>query len=152
MEPKKRSSNKLARHDLPQFFLLVALYFVQGIPVGLAFGTIPFLLKSMAKETSFTSLGIFSMATYPYSLKILWSPIVDSCYSKKIGRRRSWIIPVQLVSGVILIILGWAIGKNYIFQGVDNAFHGLPTDVSHTNIMSLVWYFGLLVFLCTRSF
>ena len=151
MEPKKRSSNKLARHDLPQFFLLVALYFVQGIPVGLAFGTIPFLLKSMAKETSFTSLGIFSMATYPYSLKILWSPIVDSCYSKKIGRRRSWIIPVQLVSGVILIILGWAIGKNYIFQGVDNAFHGLPTDVSHTNIMSLVWYFGLLVFLCATQ-
>lgn len=151
MEPKKRSSNKLARHDLPQFFLLVALYFVQGIPVGLAFGTIPFLLKSMAKETSFTSLGIFSMATYPYSLKILWSPIVDSFYSKKIGRRRTWIIPVQLVSGAILILLGWAIGKNYIFQGVDNAFHGLPTDVSHTNISSLVWYFGLLVFLCATQ-
>lgn len=152
MKPKKKqSTNKLARHDLPQFFLLVALYFVQGIPVGLAFGTIPFLLKSMAKETSFTSLGIFSMATYPYSLKILWSPIVDSCYSKKIGRRRSWIIPVQLVSGFILILLGWAISHNYVFQGVDNAFHGSTTDVSHTNIISLVWYFGVLVFLCATQ-
>lgn len=151
MKPKRQESNKLAHHDLPQFFLLVALYFVQGIPVGLAFGTIPFLLKSMAKETSFTSLGLFSMATYPYSLKILWSPIVDSFYSRKIGRRRSWIIPVQLVSGVILIILGWAISHNYIFHGVDNAFHGLPTDVSHTNIISLVWYFGLLVFLCATQ-
>lgn len=151
MKPKKPSNNKLARHDLPQFFLLVALYFVQGIPVGLAFGTVPFLLKSMAKDTSFTSLGLFSMATYPYSLKILWSPIVDSCYNKRIGRRRSWIIPIQLICGIILILLGWAITHNYVFKGVDNAFHGLPTDVSNTNIMSLVWYFGLLVFLCATQ-
>lgn len=151
MKPKKQLNNKLARHDLPQFFLLVALYFVQGIPVGLAFGTVPFLLKSMAKDTSFTSLGIFSIATYPYSMKILWSPIVDSCYNKRIGRRRSWIIPIQLVSGIIMILLGWAIGHNYVFKGVDNAFHGLPTNISDTNIMSLVWCFGLLVFLCATQ-
>lgn len=151
MKPKKQSNNKLARHDLPQFFLLVALYFVQGIPVGLAFGTVPFLLKSMAKDTSFASLGLFSMATYPYSLKILWSPIIDSCYNRRIGRRRSWIIPIQLISGILLILLGWAISHNYIFKGVDNAFHGLPTDISNTNIMSLVWCFGLLVFLCATQ-
>lgn len=151
MKPKKQVNNKLARHDLPQFFLLVALYFVQGIPVGLAFGTVPFLLKSMAKDTSFASLGLFSMATYPYSLKILWSPIIDSCYNRRIGRRRSWIIPIQLISGIILILLGWAISKNHIFKGIDNVFHGLPTDISNTNIISLVWCFGLLVFLCATQ-
>ncbi|CCK72933.1 uncharacterized protein KNAG_0M00800 [Huiozyma naganishii CBS 8797] len=153
MEPsaKLKKNSQLPRADLPQFYLLVALYFVQGIPVGLAFGAIPFLLKSMAKQTSFTSLGVFSVATYPYSLKILWSPIVDSCYSRKIGRRRTWIIPVQLVSGLILILLGWMISHNYIFEGVDNAFHGLPIGLTNVNIMSLVWYFGLLVFLCATQ-
>ena len=52
---------------------------VQGIPMGLVFGTIPFLLKGAA-NVSYTELGLFSLAGYPYSLKLLWSPIVDSFY------------------------------------------------------------------------
>lgn len=144
----------IADADLPQFYLLVALYFVQGIPVGLAFGTVPFLLKSMAKFTSFTSLGFFSMATYPYSLKIWWSPIVDSFYVRKIGRRRTWIIPVQLLSGIILYVLGVLISKNLLFQGVDDAYHGIVNDsmsMNQINIKSLVYCFGLLVFLCATQ-
>lgn len=150
MSPSNQQAS-LAKHDLPQFYLLVALYLVQGIPVGLAFGTIPFLLKSMAKETSFTTLGIFSIATYPYSLKILWSPIVDSIYDKKVGRRRSWIIPIQLISGIMLFILGWCISRGLVFKGVDDAFHGRNEGVHDLNIFSLAWYFGSLVFLCATQ-
>lgn len=142
----------LAKHDLPQFYLLVVLYFLQGIPVGLAFGTIPFLLKSMARDTSFTTLGIFSTATYPYSLKILWSPVVDSIYDSKVGRRRSWIIPVQILSGTMLFILGCAVSNNLVFKGVDDSFHGRHTNGLHDlNIFSLAWYFGFLVFLCATQ-
>ena len=47
--------------------------------MGLVFGTIPFLLKGAA-NVSYTELGLFSLAGYPYSLKLLWSPIVDSFY------------------------------------------------------------------------
>lgn len=141
----------LARHDMPQFYLLVALYFVQGIPVGLAFGTIPFLLKSMAKDTSFTTLGIFSMASYPYSLKIFWSPIVDSIYNKKVGRRRSWIIPIQCISGASIFFLGSCISRGIVFMGVDDAFHGRTGGVHDLNILNLTWYFGILVFLCATQ-
>lgn len=144
-------TRSLASHDVPQFYLLVALYFLQGIPVGLAFGAIPFLLKSMAKDTSFTTLGLFSISTYPYSLKILWSPIVDSIYSKKVGRRRSWIIPIQLISGVLLFLLGSAISQGLIFGGVDDAFHGRNGGVQNLDTLSLTWYFGLLVFLCATQ-
>ncbi|CAI4273523.1 AIC_G0004000.mRNA.1.CDS.1 [Saccharomyces cerevisiae] len=151
MEPKRKSGS-LAKHDLPQFYLLIMLYLAQGIPVGLAFGTVPFLLKSLAKETSFTSLGIFSMATYPYSLKIIWSPIVDSLYNKRIGRRRSWIIPVQFVSGFVLWALGWCISQGIIFDGVDDAFHNRGNGTLHSvSIKNLTWWFGLLVFLCATQ-
>ena len=157
MKPKRTQRN-LARHDLPQFYLLVALYFVQGIPVGLAFGTVPFLLKSMAKGLSYTSLGLFSMATYPYSLKILWSPVVDSCYSRTVGRRRSWIIPIQLVSGLLLYVLGTCITRGVIFDGVDDAFRGgvvsaeaTAAKLSHLDVGSLALYFGILVFLCATQ-
>ena len=36
----------LSAEDKHGFMLLVLLYMLQGIPVGLAFGTMPFLLKS----------------------------------------------------------------------------------------------------------
>src|SRR6185312_9358136 len=76
---------------------------LQGIPVGLASGSIPFLLKS---KLSYGQIGIFSLASYPYSLKLLWSPIVDATYSKRIGRRKSWIIPIQLLTGSLFFWLG----------------------------------------------
>lgn len=49
----------------------------------------PFLLQAKA---SYTQIGIFSLASYPYSFKLFWSPIVDSIYSLAFGRRKSWIV------------------------------------------------------------
>ena len=34
----------------------------------------------MQSKLSYTQVGVFSMAATPYSLKLLWSPIVDSCF------------------------------------------------------------------------
>ncbi|CAO1623051.1 unnamed protein product [Parajaminaea phylloscopi] len=100
--------------DVHAIVLLVVLYMLQGIPVGLAFGTMPFLLKT---KLSYADIGTFALSTYPYSLKLAWSPIVDSCWVPYItlpllgtrlglGRRKSWIVPVQLTVGAILWFLG----------------------------------------------
>eukprot|EP00878_Enallax_costatus_P023000 GHUV01024444.1.p1 GENE.GHUV01024444.1~~GHUV01024444.1.p1 ORF type:complete len:287 (+),score=81.65 GHUV01024444.1:243-1103(+) len=90
--------------------LLVLLYAMQGIPLGLTMGAMPFLLQS---KLSMTQMGLFSMASYPYSFKLLWSPIVDSCYSAAFGRRKSWIVPVQLASAALLIVCGGWIQQQY---------------------------------------
>lgn len=87
---------------------------LQGIPVGLAFGTMPFLLKT---KLSYADIGTFALSTYPYSLKLAWSPVVDSCWVSYVtlpiigtrlglGRRKSWIVPVQLTVGAMLWLLG----------------------------------------------
>lgn len=60
----------------------------------------PFLLQS---KLSMTQMGLFSISGYPYSFKLLWSPIVDSVYSAGFGRRKSWIVPVQLISAALLM-------------------------------------------------
>lgn len=70
------------------------------IKIGLALGSVPFLLR---EHLSYGHLAIFALAGYPYSLKLLWSPIVDSCFFENIGRRKSWIIPMQLVIGTLLL-------------------------------------------------
>ena len=93
----------LPRQDRRNFLLLVLLYFLQGIPMGLAGGSVPFLLKS---SLSYGQIGIFSLASYPYSLKLLWSPIVDAIWSKRVGRRKSWILPIQFCSGFAMLYMG----------------------------------------------
>lgn len=131
----KSGNGSLLLVDKPAFYLLVLLYFLQGIPVGLAFGSIPFLMKSA--HLSYSQLGTFSLASYPYSLKLFWSPFVDSFYSKKVGRRRSWIIPVQTFTGLIFIILG---------SQIDAIFKDL-----NANLNILTFYFFLLVLMASTQ-
>jgi hypothetical protein len=54
---------------------------------------------------SFTQMGIFAISAYPYSFKLFWSPVVDSVYSSAFGRRKSWIVPIQLARCVRVL---WA--------------------------------------------
>ncbi|TGZ78055.1 MFS general substrate transporter [Ascodesmis nigricans] len=102
-KPPAGSFKELSKKDQRNFLLLVLLYFLQGVPMGLAMGSVPFLLKS---RLSYGQIGVFTLASYPYSMKLLWSPIVDAIWSPRWGRRKSWIVPVQAVSAVALLWLG----------------------------------------------
>ena len=90
------------RKDFRAISILMYLYFMQGLPLGLA-GSMPFLLSS--RKASFSDQGTFSFVFWPFSIKLLWAPIVDSLFFKRFGRRKSWLIPVQLLIGVLMISL-----------------------------------------------
>jgi len=51
-------------------------------------------------------MGIFTLAAYPYSFKLAWSPIVDALHFRGLGRRKSWILPTQLASSALLVAGG----------------------------------------------
>jgi PAT family acetyl-CoA transporter-like MFS transporter 1 len=139
--PKAESSSgffELPRQDRRNFMLLVLLYFLQGIPMGLAAGSVPFLLKSYM---SYSQIGVYSLASYPYSLKLLWSPIVDAVWSPALGRRKSWILPIQLLSGLSMIWLGTGAQKMMEEAGA-NGGAGIWGFTA--------WWFGL-VFLCATQ-
>ncbi|BFZ64539.1 hypothetical protein YB2330_005686 [Saitoella coloradoensis] len=102
-KPANKNKGRLSQRDRESIALLVALYLLQGIPLGLAFGSVPFILKS---KLSYTQVGLFTLASYPYSLKLFWSPIVDAIYSPTYGRRKSWIVPMQTLVGLTLLLLG----------------------------------------------
>ncbi|KDD74107.1 acetyl-coenzyme A transporter 1, partial [Helicosporidium sp. ATCC 50920] len=122
------------REEWRSVLLLVLLYAMQGVPLGLSLGSMyveaeyvddridpqlslltllalfsfprPFLMQS---RMSYTAIGIFSFAAYPYSFKLLWSPIVDSLHVRSFGLRKSWIVPIQLLSGALMVAGGsWA--------------------------------------------
>eukprot|EP00471_Norrisiella_sphaerica_P003717 CAMPEP_0184489148 /NCGR_PEP_ID=MMETSP0113_2-20130426/14562_1 /TAXON_ID=91329 /ORGANISM="Norrisiella sphaerica, Strain BC52" /LENGTH=515 /DNA_ID=CAMNT_0026872403 /DNA_START=52 /DNA_END=1599 /DNA_ORIENTATION=+ len=96
------SSNASLREDLPSIFLLTALYIFQGIPIGIAVSLIAILKE---RGASFSQLSTFLLSSWPFSLKILWAPFVDSIYSTQFGRRKTWLVPVQLLLGIGLYML-----------------------------------------------
>ncbi|KAI1926364.1 hypothetical protein LOZ65_002595 [Ophidiomyces ophidiicola] len=132
------SFSDLPTNDRRNFLLLVLLYFLQGIPMGLAMGSVPFLLKPFL---SYGQIGIFSLASYPYSLKLLWSPIVDAVWSREFGRRKSWITPIQTVSGFAMLYLGTRV------KSMMAATETQGTD----GVWSFTGWWFLLVFLCATQ-
>uniref|UniRef100_A0A2C9JR90 Acetyl-coenzyme A transporter 1 n=1 Tax=Biomphalaria glabrata TaxID=6526 RepID=A0A2C9JR90_BIOGL len=88
--------------DLSNIMLLMFLYLLQGIPLGLA-GSIPMLLQS--RKVSYTDQALFSLVYWPFSIKLLWAPLVDSLYMQWFGRRKTWLIPIQYLMGVFMLIL-----------------------------------------------
>ena len=136
--PSNTSFFNLPIRDRRNFLLLVLLYFLQGVPMGLAGGSVPFLLKS---HLSYGQIGIFSLATYPYSLKLLWSPIIDAVWSTRVGRRKSWILPIQLCSGVGMLYMGGRATQMMRDAGV--------ADGSGVWAFTMWWF--LLVFFCATQ-
>lgn len=126
--------SQLGKKDYYNFWFLTLLYLIQGIPVGLAFGSIPFMLK---ERLSYTQVGIFTFASYPYSLKLLWSPVVDGYFFKGFGRRRSWIVPIQCFSSAVLLALSWR--ADALIADAEN------------NLWYLTVIFGILVFGCATQ-
>lgn len=130
---------QLPMQDRRNFCLLVLLYFLQGVPMGLATGSVPFLLKRA--HLSYTQIGVFSLASYPYSLKLLWSPIVDACWSPKVGRRKSWIMPIQMLSGIGMIWLG---------ANVKEMMHDASAN-GGAGVWGFTWWWIFLVFMCATQ-
>jgi len=94
------------RKDRANIFLLTFLYVLQGIPLGLA-GTIPIMLQGMG--VSYKEQAVFSFVYWPFAIKLLWAPVVDSVYVHSFGRRKSWLLPSQYLIGIFMIMLSYNI-------------------------------------------
>ncbi|KAG8991543.1 hypothetical protein FRB93_002755 [Tulasnella sp. JGI-2019a] len=124
----REGAGGLSTRDRYAVALLIVLYLIQGVPIGLAFGSIPFLLKS---KLSYSQLGTFSLCTFPYSLKLLHAPIVDAVYSSRLGRRKSWIVPIQIIMGSVMIWMGTQAAE--------------LIEAEHPNVNYITFLFTLLI-------
>ena len=62
---------------------------------------VPLILKE--RGASFSDIALFSVCSLPFSAKLFWAPIVDSVYSESVGRRKTWLVPTQLLIGVMML-------------------------------------------------
>ena len=114
--------------DWHNFILLLFLYTLQGIPIGLA-SSVPLFLQ--ARGASFSEQATFGLASWPYSLKLLWAPLVDALYTTRwgLGHRKSWVIPMQLAAGIIMLVLGAKLDDVFGGPAEGGGRAGAPIDV-----------------------
>ncbi|CAH8458029.1 unnamed protein product [Dicrocoelium dendriticum] len=93
---------------VPTLLLLTFFYTVQGVVHGLT-SAMTFLLQAESNKYNYQALAKFSLVTWPVLLKLFWAPIVESVYSVRFGRRKSWIVPAIFTIGVTLLLL-----SNYV--------------------------------------
>lgn len=82
--------------------LLGALYFSQGLPFGFFTQGLPVILRH--KGYTLGAIGLSGLLAAPWALKWLWAPLVDRAHSPRFGRRKSWIVPLQLLTVALLSV------------------------------------------------
>jgi len=91
--------------------------FLSGLPRALPVST---LQAWMAVEgVDLKTIGIFAIVALPYTLKFLWSPLMDRFIPPLFGRRRGWILITQLslVMGIVAIAFS-APAQSPLFVGL----------------------------------
>ena len=89
----------------PRIAAMLCLGFSAGLPFLLVFSTLSAWLTEAG--VSRTAIGLFSWVGITYSIKVVWSPVVDRLplplLHRLLGRRRGWILLAQLaIAGGLL--------------------------------------------------
>src|SRR5271155_2597764 len=98
----------LAVYRQPRLIAILLMGFSSGLPLALTFGTLSYWLAEIG--VSLTTIGLFGLGRISYSLKFLWSPLIDRLpiplLTARLGRRRSWALTIQLLLMAAILTLG----------------------------------------------
>jgi PAT family beta-lactamase induction signal transducer AmpG len=82
--------------------------FASGLPFLLSGATLSIWLTEAG--VSLTAIGLFALVGTPYNVKYLWAPFIDRVplpiISKMLGRRRAWMVVIQIGLTVSIVTLG----------------------------------------------
>ena len=73
---------------------LLLLGFASGLPLFLTSRTLQAWMTLEGVDLG--AIGLFSLVALPYSLKFLWSPLLDRFVPPFLGRRRGWLVIAQV--------------------------------------------------------
>jgi MFS transporter, PAT family, beta-lactamase induction signal transducer AmpG len=98
----------LSVYRQPRLLAILFMGFSSGLPLALTFGTLSYWLAEIG--VSLTAIGLFGLVRTSYSLKFLWSPLIDRLpipfLTARLGRRRSWALVIQFLLALAILALG----------------------------------------------
>lgn len=83
---------------------LLGLGFSSGIPLALIGTTLQAWMTT--ENVDLRVIGIFSLVGLPYTIKVLWAPVMDRFTIPWLGRRRGWIVLTQALLATLILALG----------------------------------------------
>ena len=95
--PRMRLREILASRKL---LVVMALGAASGFPNQITESALQAWLKDAG--LSFTSIGLFSYVALPYLLKPFWAPLLDRFPLPFLGRRRGWMMAIQLATAAAI--------------------------------------------------
>jgi PAT family beta-lactamase induction signal transducer AmpG len=112
LQPQRRFWNDwldaVAVYRERRLIIVFLMGFASGLPFLLSAATLSIWLTEAG--VSLTAIGLFALVGTPYNLKFLWAPLIDRVplpwLSTRLGRRRSWMILIQLGLMASIIALG----------------------------------------------
>ncbi len=138
------NGKKMLQSDkIYRFTLLFFLYLSQGIPFGFQATALPLMLRE--RNVPLALIGMSTLLASPWMFKFLWAPVIDMKWNRSIGRRRTWIIPLQVLLLTAIIsasesidISIYLLAVNILVMNIaaaaqDCAVDGLAVDILSEN-------------------
>ncbi|MDI1343797.1 MAG: MFS transporter, partial [Pseudolabrys sp.] len=102
-------ADALAVYLKPRVLIVLLLGFSSGLPLALSGSTLAVWLTE--SNIDLGTIGLFSLVGLPYTFKFLWAPLTDALdvpfLSRKLGRRRGWLVFTQLLLFATIVFLGF---------------------------------------------
>lgn len=117
------------------------LGFSSGLPLALTGGTLQAWMAVAGVDLR--TIGVFALAGLPYTLKFIWSPLMDRFIPPWLGRRRGWILIAQLclVAGIATMAFGSpqqypvVMGVLALFTAFASASQDIVVDAYRTDVL-----------------
>ncbi len=82
---------------------ILFLGFSSGLPLALSGGTLQAWLT--VEGVDIKTIGLFTLVGLPYTLKFLWSPLLDRFTFPLFGRRRGWVLVFQALLLILIFTM-----------------------------------------------
>jgi PAT family beta-lactamase induction signal transducer AmpG len=117
------------------------LGFASGLPLALTGGTLQAWMT--VSGVDIVTIGIFTLVGIPYTWKFLWSPFMDRYVPPFLGRRRGWIVVMQLLLMLAIAIMGslnpaaapWALAGLAIIAAFASSSQDIVIDAYRTELL-----------------
>jgi MFS transporter, PAT family, beta-lactamase induction signal transducer AmpG len=88
--------------------IVMFLGFSSGLPLALSGATLLVWMREAGVDLG--TIGLFALVGTPYTIKFLWAPLIDALdvplLSRRLGRRRGWLLLSQFLLIVSIVLLG----------------------------------------------
>jgi PAT family beta-lactamase induction signal transducer AmpG len=138
LQPRAGFRETLSVYLRPRVLIVMFLGFSSGLPLALSGSTLLVWMREAGVDLG--TIGLFALAGTPYTVKFLWAPLADALdvplLSRRLGRRRGWLIFSQLLLIAAILFLGcsdpavspWAVALGAVLVAAASATQDIVID------------------------